>query len=321
MRALYRLLMPAERFILDITLAAAAMDAVSLGIKGVGIDVFAYLRLAGLSLVLAGAGLAYRASRRSDRIAAALVCSGLFIGFSLAMATFNYSLLPVWQPPVDVFLAKLDAALGYDWAGTIAFAARHPVASHLLGLIYLSTLAQIALLIVLLGLSGRLGELHLLCVTVTVGATLSVLCWGIFPSIGPSWILPHPSAEELDLARPMLGVSWGETQYRIVTHGIHFLSPLSMQGLIGFPSFHSVLAMALIYFSRKIRWLFPAVAGVNLLVFPALLIHGSHHLVDIPGGLAVFFIALACARRIVRPERQEGTAIGPVVGTGGTAAA
>jgi len=305
MRALYRLLMPAERFILDITLAAAAIDAVSLGIKGVGIDAASYCitNLAAAGLV--ALGLFYRKLARSQRIAAALICTGLFVGFSLWLATFNYLLMPIQRPLIDPFLAHLDHTLGYRWADAVGLAARHPEINQLLKWIYGSTLAQMAGLIVLLGLTGRTRDLHAMCVTTCIGAVLAVVWWGLFPSIGAAWLLPHPSPDILAAAKPLLGVEWGMEYHRIVREGVDFISPGDIQGLIAFPSFHTVMACVLIYFARNLGRIFLAVFAVNILMFPALLVHGSHHLVDIPGGLAVFFVALAFAHRIVGSEQNR----------------
>lgn len=307
MRALYRLLMPAERFILDITFAAAVIDGACLSLRGIGIDwmTFAASDLAAFGLI--ALGLFYRRSERSEAIAAALVCTGLFIAFSLWLATFNYLLMPVRQVPIDALLARLDAAVGYHWTDTLSLAAQHPAASRLLKFVYLSTLPQVALLIVVLGLSGRIRDLHAMCLTLSIGAIVSIVFWGLFPSVGPTWLAPHADATELALAQPIMS---GTGLYDLVTHGVRHVSPGTFTGLIAFPSFHTVLASILIWFSRRIRWLFPVMLVMNLLVLPALLVHGSHHLVDIPGGIATFAFALFLACSVMaRGERRQRTPI------------
>jgi hypothetical protein len=308
MSAFHPLLKPAERFIFDVTLATAAIDAALLALKGIGFDLVSYVvtNLAAAGLV--GLGIAYRKSRRSERIAASLICTGLFVAFTIWGATFNYLLMPVGRHPIDAFLARLDLLVGYRWADMLAFAAIHPVINVVFKLVYSSTLPQIAVLIAILGLSGRIRDLHVMCVTITTGALLAIMFWGLLPSVGPTWLLPRPDAAVLARVNPIIGVSGGNALYELATRGGSFIAPDDFKGLIAFPSFHTVLALALIYSARHVRWIFPIIAVVDLLVLPALLVHGSHHLVDIPGGIVVFCVALACARKIVGPELSKETA-------------
>lgn len=307
MRTPYRLLLPAERFIFNVTFAAMLIDGAGAWLRGIGI---AWLPFTGTTLAagaLVGLGLAYRKSQRSDRIAAALVCTGLFIAFSLWLATYNYMLMPVIRPPMDVFLARLDTVVDYRWPEMIALAAQHPVFNTVLKFIYMTTLPQVALMIVVLGLTDRIRDLHTMCLTIAIGATITILFWGLFPSIGPAWLSPRPDAADLALVRPLLGVHWGSDIHRLVLRGVSFISPDHIDGIIAFPSFHTVLALVVIYFSRNVRWLFPVTLVVNLLMLPALLIHGSHHLVDVPGGVATFLLALAGARRVMAATTSAKT--------------
>ena len=46
--------------------------------------------------------------------------------------------------------------------------------------------------------------------------------------------------------------------------------------------------------------------GVNLLMVPATLVHGGHHLVDLLGGVAVFAACLWLAHRAVPEEGAPG---------------
>jgi hypothetical protein len=171
---------------------------------------------------------------------------------------------------------------------------------------YLSTLPQIALLIVILGLSGRLGDMYLLMIAIVISGTMTVVFWGWFPSLGPSAIYALPP-ELLSKARPVVDTLYGQ-QILIHYHkGIPALSPGEVRGLIAFPSFHIVLALAATYYSRKVAWAFPAYLLTNILVIPAVLAHGGHHVVDIPAGLLVFAIGAYLARHVVtvvEPRRE-----------------
>jgi hypothetical protein len=123
--------------------------------------------------------------------------------------------------------------------------------------------------------------------------------WAIFPSLGPSAFYDIPE-ETLRAVRPIVGPEYGDDILNLLHHGASFLSPNELRGLIAFPSFHIVLAFVATYYARNLRWLFPAYLLINLIVLPAVLAHGGHHLCDIPAGIAVFAFAIACTRAALR---------------------
>lgn len=293
---LTRILHAPEAFVLRVTLVAIVADAALILLRGATVDLRAYGLVLALVALLLGIGYAYRRSRRSEAIGATTIGAGLFILFTSALSLFNYLLLPNPNPTIDTVLAGWDAMLGYDWPSILAWAARHPWFNEFMRFAYMSTLAQIALLVVVLGLTSRIGELHAMMVTVTVAGTMTILFWAIFPAIGPSAMYAVPP-ELLAKVRPLVGPDYGRELASLISDGPSILSPDDVRGLIAFPSFHTVLALVSIYYARTVKWLLPVLVPVNLAVLPAVLVHGGHHLVDIGGGFAVLALALLCGRR------------------------
>ena len=70
--------------------------------------------------------------------------------------------------------------------------------------------------------------------------------------------------------------------------GPEVISPTEIRGLIAFPSYHAVLAFTAMYAARTVRFLGPIFFIINLLIIPGIFIHGSHHLVDLFAGFAMF---------------------------------
>ena len=290
-------LYPAELFVLRATLAAAFLDAVLVAVRGSRVDVAAYGLLAGLVIALLAVGFSYRRSGRSDALGAMTTCAGLFIFFTSALSLFNYLLTPNGHPVIDPWLIQADAALGFHWPDIIAWAARHPVANEVMRAAYMSTLPQIALLVIVLGMTLRLEDLHSLMITVVVTGMIAVMFWGLFPSTGAIHDLPH---QLLQTVRPLLDPAYGAEIMALLKNGAPFLSPNELRGLIAFPSFHIVLAIAATYHARNVPWLFAPYLVVNLIVLPAVLVHGGHHLVDIPAGMLVFALGILCARAMLK---------------------
>ncbi len=300
------LLQPAEVFVLTVTLVLGGIDVALILARGSAVDGAAYKMILGLAALLVAVGYIYRRLERSEGIGAATTCAGLFIAFTAAASLFNYLLLPNGRPTIDHWVNGLDASLGFSWPAAVAFGATHPFLNEIMRFAYMSTLPQIALLVVLLGLRGRLADLHGLLVTVVTAALVTVAFWGLFPTTGPSAIYALPE-ELLAKARPLLGPEYGAYVVSVISNGAPYLSPDDFRGLIAFPSFHTVLACAAVHYSRNMRWLFPVLVLVNLAVLPAVVVHGGHYLVDIPAGIAVFLLSLAATRAVFRSSaRQRG---------------
>jgi hypothetical protein len=292
-------LYPAEAFTLRISAVAALINAGLIALRGTPVDIRAYGLLAVLVAALVAIGYSYRRSGRSEAIGATTIATGLFIAFTAMMSLFNYQLTPNPHPPIDHWLFRIDAAFGYDWPGMLGWAAHHLWFNELMRFAYTSTLPQIALLLIVLGLSSRLDDLHGLMVTVVVAGTFSVMFWGLFPSAGAKAY--HTLPQDVLLAvQPIVDPAYGKAILDLLQNGPPYLSPNELRGLIAFPSFHIVLAFTATYYARNVRWLFAPYLLINLMVLPAVLVHGGHHLADIPAGIAVFVLATALSRAALR---------------------
>ena len=91
----------------------------------------------------------------------------------------------------------------------------------------------------------------------------------------------------------------------LLAHGPGLISPTDTKGLIGFPSYHAVLALLVMFYAWKVSWLrWPAVA-LNLLVLVATPIQGGHHLIDLLGGGAVAALALWTVNALEMPRKMR----------------
>ncbi len=294
----------AEKFLFRITLALLAADAFLIAFHQAAMDWPAYSTLGGLVLILLSLGFFYRRSGRSAELGSVTTATGIFILFTGSLSLFNYLLTPNPNPAIDHWLIRLDTVLGYDWPAIVAWAGEHPWFNQVMRLAYISTLPQIALLVVVLALSNRVKELHSLMVSVAIASLMAVIFWAIFPSIGPSAYFELP-ADVLQLVQPVVSPDYGAEISAHLGSGVSLLSPDEFRGMIAFPSMHIVLAGIATLHARCIRWLFLPYALVNLAVIPGVLVHGGHHLVDIPGGIALLVVALACARMVLEPHRRQ----------------
>jgi hypothetical protein len=301
MLAKTRLFHPAESFVLRITAVTAAVDAAIILIRGSSVDLLAYASILVFAGMIVTAGVLYRRSGRSEPLGATMTCAGLFVLFTSTLSLFNYCLLPNPNPTIDPWLLDMDVALGYHWPDAVAWASRHLSFNLFMKIAYISTLPQIAILVIVLGFTRRFDDLYGLMLTVTISGTFTILFWGVFPTAGPSAFYNLP-ADVQSLVGPVLGPTYGADVTRLLREGPPLLSPDDLRGLVSFPSFHTVLAFTATYYVRRVWWLLPVYLALNLAVLPATLVHGAHHIVDIPAGIAVFLFSAYAAHRMLQGD-------------------
>lgn len=291
-----------ERIVAAVIAVLLVVDGLMIARTAAVLDWAGYATFLSIGTATVLLGIGYRIGGRSEEIALAAVAAGLFILFSIAGSLFNYLLLPVGESRLDAVLIAVDGRLGYSWPALVAAVAEFPVCGALLRIVYLSSLPQLVAVVLLLGFGGRRDALYRFLLTGVFGALIAIGVWAAMPSFGPA--VYYPLADETVRALGMVvGPAYGAELARIATEGPDLLSPADALGLIAFPSFHTVMACMALWFTFSFRRLFPFFLAVNLLMFPAILVHGGHHLVDVFGGIATFALALALAGRVLRAPR------------------
>lgn len=289
---------PAEKICFAIIIALFCLDAILIPYRGVGVDWAGYLSVCAVGFSALAIGQYYRLHRSEEGISLATTASGLFILFTISGSIFNYMLLPVGDRRIDPLLIMLDAGLGFSWSGTVVYFTQMPWLVWLLGKIYTSSLPQLILVILILGFSGQRDRLHQFLFTGIFGALGAILLWAVFPSSGPAAYetLPTAIAASFDL---VVETNYGAELNRLALEGPSYISPRDALGLIAFPSFHTVMACMAVWAISRTRAIFPFVLALNVLMLPAILLHGGHHLVDVVGGGALFVLALILSGRLV----------------------
>jgi hypothetical protein len=296
--------LPAERIIVTVIAALAVLDGILLWSKDVGIDVVGYAGMIGCGLGALALGQFYRHVRRNQSIAATATAAGLFILFTIVGSIFNYLLLPIAREPVDVALAHFDALFGFDWPRFVEWASHYPRIGMALQAVYATSLPQLLFVIFVLGFSGRLRLLQHFLLTGVIGALLAIICWSFFPSFGASSIysLPQAVTDAVPLA---VGPEYGAELIELGRNGMSYISPKNVLGVIGFPSFHTVMAAMSAVFMMRIRWVGPFFLVLNAVMMPAIVIQGGHNLADVIGGLAVFAMSYALAAAALRQAESS----------------
>lgn len=231
------------------------------------------------------------------------VAFGLYAIHSNLLAIVNYLLFPLQRPLIDDALLRFDAWLGYDWARAVAWLAQWPEVSGWLAWLYLTSIPQLVLLIVLLGVLRRPLQLHCMIVTGIVAATATIAFWSFWPSFGPS---AHVALDPdlADRAGLVVRPEYGAYLIKLGAEGLARLETHLILGTVAFPSFHTVMLLMVVVYTRGTPVFWPAVL-LNLPMIPAILVHGGHHLADILGGAVVFALAAALSRRVLAADLYQ----------------
>jgi hypothetical protein len=203
-------------------------------------------------------------------------------------------LLTVAGARIDAMLARTDRALGFDWPGMMRALLPHPVLLDLLQLAYGALLPEIAFGVVILATFGAIASVYRFTLAVAVSALVCIFIWALFPAFGAMSVYVFDSATALSLHVPVDG-AYGQALVRMLKDGPGLIAPDVMKGLIGFPSYHAVLALLLIWYFRQLPWLRWLILAINLTVLVATPIEGGHHLVDVLAAVPVTLLSIAFA--------------------------
>ena len=283
---------------------------------GFRVDLATYLPLMALGLALAGAGFFYQTRRPDPKIAAMLTTTSFLVLFSAAANLLNNYLLTIAGSRIDAALDKADRALGFDWYRMMLAMADHPLLNRILFQIYGIPLPEIALLLVVLPLFGQVERAYRLCVAVALGALTAIGIWALHPAFGAMSLyhLPPDVARRLVLT---LTCEFGHAQAALLEHGPGFITPDALHGsLIGFPSFHCVLALTVCWSARSLTRLRWPLWFANALVIVSTPIQGGHHLADVlaavPVAAVVLFISEKTAQAAVLVNKAPKITLGLV---------
>lgn len=252
--------------------------------------------------------VSYRLRNNDDRVAtflrAALErfsllargCTAIFAVGSVGLV-FTYLATAEGLPLRDALLARLDAHLGFNWLAFLGAVNDHPDLARLLERAYASTAPLTEGVIVWLTIRGdgvRLSEFLALLCLVSLGLAVGMV---LVPAAG-AFVFFAP-AQNLFGNFAGQGEMWPFLDaFNALRDGSLTTIDVSMvQGVVSFPSFHTMLGILITYALRDTRSLFIPVAAINAVMIVSTLPVGGHYLADLIAGAAISAAAIYGMRR------------------------
>ena len=255
-----------------------------------------------MGAVLIGLSAVYTHARPDPRIARLSRGMAELLFLTIMIGSLSYSgatlALPLWD---DTFEAW-DKALGFDWRFWLGLLDANPSVHLVFVVAYHSMMPQVVLAVVVLAAFHRNQHLDTYLLAYGVAALATVAVATLMPALSPLVHLGVTPAEHpnIILAVPL---EFQEHAAALRDGRMRIVDLSGAQGLVTFPSFHTVCAILLLLAFRPIpylRWASTALNGLMLLAIP---VEGSHYLVDVIAGAAVALGSWLFASWVVHQER------------------
>ena len=278
--------------------AMAALTVSSFAIAGLSVDLTSnpWLPLAVLMLLAISAFYRYR--RPNPHLCAVTEAAAQMLLILLFGILLTYAAMTANFPYRDAALYAIDQALGLDRRAYLDFVNSRPWLAELAGYAYLSLLPQFALVPMVLMIANQLPHLRqwMLAFGLALIATSAI---SVFTPAVAAFVY-------LDLT-PQVYANIVSTVYTHVptlealrAGTFHSIPLNNLEGLITFPSFHTSAALMYIWALRAVPYVRWAAIAVNCALMAATPIDGAHYFIDLVGGAAVAFAALAASRWLCR---------------------
>ncbi len=262
--------------------------------KGVQLDGFGFTASFFSTTFLLGLGIITR-RRHDERTALLCIYTGLFLAIVTLSTLLTYLRMPLSAPTLDAWFVEIDAYLGYHWPSFLALVESAPALSIALAWNYHVALLQVVAVIILLAWSVDTERLQGFVLTGVISLVATTAFWWVWPSFGAVY---HFAGGAVETETRVLDNGFALEMARLAEAAPASLRLSELTGIVAFPSYHTVMACLVGWFGWHTR--FRAIlAPLALLMFPATLSHGGHHLIDILAGIAVFAASLWVARRVL----------------------
>lgn len=197
----------------------------------------------------------------------------------------------------DALLARMDAAVGLEVPDVLRLMERMPAVAQVLGIAYNLLIFMVMLAVMVPPMCGRMDKAKEYAIACLTAAFISMPVFAVFQAIGPSSIYGHPLCPAQESAARVLLALRSDAPFEI--------DLTNHEGLIYFPSFHTILAIltaVALWPFRYTRW--PS-AIIALLIVLSTVTAGGHYISDILSGLVVTGLSLAAARGYLRAEQGK----------------
>lgn len=229
----------------------------------------------------------------------------VLVAFSKTCIVFQYLGVTTNFPLATHTFIAIDSAFGFHWLDTYRWVQAHTWIHTALAIAYTSGAWQLFAIPVILAITRNAEDYAEFVVQFMLSATLVILIAMPFPAESA---YVHFGIHDPDTASTV-------SDFALFRDGhAHPLNLSWVQGLVSFPSLHTILALSFAYTLRHVSVVFPLAVALNALMIVSTLTQGGHYLADVLSGLVAGALVIWLVRRIVvRAAHPLGNQVAPVL--------
>lgn len=241
-----------------------------------------------LSVIAGLSALAMWYQRRGvDNLALCFRSVITLVAFSTCYSVLMYAVAAAGWPLADRSLLELDRALGLSASDVVRWTLERPALARLLWLAYFSIIPQTIFAVVYLGMRNERVALERFLARFVVTALVTAGGLYFAPAIG--------SCASGEYAVPQCHAAFVEQMSLLRSGALREITWRSAEGLITFPSFHTIWGVLVALAFARRRFVFWPVLAINLAMIASTVTTGMHYFVDVLAGLAVVAICVPLA--------------------------
>lgn len=217
----------------------------------------------------------------------------LFAVSTTVLAIFTYLSTAVSGALIDRQLLDFDTSIGFDWLAARQWLIEHSLLKYILNLSYRSFILQLLVIIIVLVFRKRQGDLYALFLFFVISALLCSVVSIYFPANSLFTVFNVGGKEASSISH--FALLRNKTDLSIDVSGF--------QGLISFPSFHTMLAIGFVYAIRNVTVMLVPFFILNFLMILSTPIDGGHYLLDVIAGIFLAFFVIWIVEKM-RPASE-----------------
>lgn len=228
--------------------------------------------------------------------------AGQLIMINLSAGLLQYA-APVFHVPlVDKTLIRIDHFLGFDWLGFMKWIdTLSPVFTGMLCASYMLIIFLVALVLCVLFAYRQHAHAQRFFIIMYLNVIVCIILSAIFPAVA-GYVFYNLTAQDFHNLSPVVSRIHERVFFALYNHTAREIEAPSV-GIITFPSYHAVIAVAMMYASwplKRLRWV---IIPLNMVVLLSTLVVGGHYLTDVVAGTLLALAGIWIAEKILPVEK------------------
>jgi membrane-associated phospholipid phosphatase len=225
------------------------------------------------------------------------------IGLMSLLCQLGSILLSASQMPLaDPWLARADAAIGFDWFAMVRFLRTHDTVLAAAEYLYHALTWQPGLVVFLLVVTQQRNRCWTFLTAWGVALIVTLAIWPLAPAMST---FPYYGVQRSALPHMVSRLPWAVPDVigPIRAGTLRSIDLDTFIGLISFPSFHAAGATILGWAMLRTRLLWLPFVLLNVGVTVSALVDGGHYLVDLVAGCGVACLSIGLAKVLIARGR------------------